>query len=110
MTTIKTLQSLATSGQLIATEHGVYRPHDGVTEYADCPETGHRWDGTQTSETCPYSYLECRVSLHDSDTREELTAEGLGLSPLAYHQAIIESLAVGYTGHIVAAGRTVYAA
>ena len=108
--TTTTTATLARNGQLIATEHGVYRPHDGVAEYADCPETGHRWDGAMTSETCPYSYLECRVSLHDSDTREELTAEDLGITDLAYHQAIIESLAVGYTGHIVAAGRTVYAA
>ena len=110
MTTIKTLQSLATSGQLIATEHGVYRPHDGVSEHADCPETGHRWDGAQTTEVCPYSYLECDVTLTDSDTRDALTAEDLGITDLAYHQAIIESLAAGYTGHVLVSGRTVYAA
>jgi hypothetical protein len=113
-TTIQTLQSLATSGQLIATEHGVYRPHDGATEWADCPATGDRWCGVSDypATDCPadYDHLECDVSLHDSDTREELKVEDLGITDLAYHQAIIESLAAGYTGHVLVSGRTVYAA
>lgn len=109
---IKTLQSLATSGQLTYTHHGVYRPHDGATEWADNPNTGYRWDGVVDAHPCPdgCTHLDIGLELHDSDTTETVTAEDLGVDDLAYYEAIVESLTAGDTGHVTVRGRTVYAA
>jgi hypothetical protein len=111
--TIKELTSLARNGQLLASEHGVYRPHDGATEHCDNPHTGYRWDGTVETSGCPddFNCLECDVSFLDSSTNEPVSAEDLGLSAAEYHAEIVGSLASDTVeGHITVAGRTVYAA
>jgi hypothetical protein len=115
MNTIETLQVLARSGKLIATEHGVYMPHDRYSEVAECPATGHVWDGTVDESPCPpdHAHLSVtEVSLLGSDTADTVTADELGITEVEYNELIVESLASDQAeGHVEAStGYRVYAA
>jgi hypothetical protein len=51
-----------------------------------------------------------QITLHDSETAQELTARDLGITRQEYAAAIRDSLASDEAeGHIIVAGRRVYA-
>jgi hypothetical protein len=115
MNNIETLQVLARSDKLVATKHGVYMPHDGYSEVAECPATGHVWDGTVDESPCPTDHTHLsvtEVSLLGSDTAVTVTADDLNITPAEYHGLIVESLASAQDeGHVeTSTGHRVYAA